>query len=214
MPSQVHLPVQFLPVFSSHHAWHLMNTEQTGRWLLDCQWKPGHYHAFFNPLTQAGLFPKNGNLTYCTVHVPDVYFWSLSTVTVYCPTVYSNLVCNAATNIPFYFEAISSIFFLGMHTNQNVDSFWTRKTHHTSGRFFLPFLLSFFSHFILWFCWLSESPLFTLEKFPPKCWGKSVKDCQMVVKLGHSFLLFWRKVILCVIRWPNSTVGTRLGMLC
>ena len=71
-----------------------------------------------------------------------------------------------------YFEPISSIFSHTCTCTQikiifwyRFKSYWMRKIHHTSGFFFLPFLLSFFSHFILWF-WRKNSMLFCVYLWP------------------------------------------------
>ena len=91
-----------------------------------------------------------------------------------------------AINIRFYFKVSSSIFSLGMRRNQH--------TAVQAFLLFLPFLLSFFSDFLLWFCWpfsclcahwtsfhlnVDESELF---------WTKSVDGRE-----GHIFFWFWRK---------------------
>ena len=118
---------------------------------------------YLNPMTPVFCFVfLNANLTpqmpisgrYLNSLLPD------------CKT----LVYNMATNIPFYFEDSSSIFSLGMRTNQNFDIVFFNEKNTPHFRLFFSFFATLAPLFLsLSFVVLLafQSPLFTLEKSPP-----------------------------------------------
>ena len=85
-------------------------------------------------------FPKKRQF-----NIPDVYFWPLS------QQFTAHLSKNQFATWQLT-SAISSIFSFGMRTNQNVDTTSSGFYFYFYFYFYLTFLLSFFSHFLLWFC--------------------------------------------------------------
>ena len=129
-----------------------------------------------------------------------------------------------ATSIPFYYEASSSIFYLGMSTNQNFDIFWTRK--YTIVQAFLllsvflffcrscsPFSLAFFCGFV----GLSVAFVHVWRVSTYKRWRKWIflttsfngREAQ-----SHGFRRFWREnSTFFFYLWPNSSFRALLMVL-